>query len=1034
MIKAADYFKGKWQNQSVNSLWANISPLYMVDETEWILQLIPYARKDDQEVILIEEQSTTLIRRIRTDKRAIGMIDALLMEYSLDSDEGVLLMCIAEALMRIPDKRTAASFLRDKFSVADWQAHLQGGDSVFVNLSTWGLLLTGKVIELSGQPSPDGFLARLMARYTEPVVCQLMQKVMRVMAYQFVLGQSIEEAMTKGAKEYKHAYRLSFDMLGEAALTQHDALTYFRRYSHAISEVSRQYPHGDERPSVSIKLSALYPRYEASNYHNVMQNMYTQLLTLLQQARACDVMITIDAEESDRLEISLQLFEKLRRSDELLGWSGLGIVVQAYAKRALAVLGWLAKLAQDTQTRIPIRLVKGAYWDSEIKHCQQLGLTGYPVYTRKEATDVAYLACARFLLCSTVNAWLYPQFASHNAHTITAVAAFAKKSADFEFQRLYGMGEALYRHAIQSFQRPVRIYAPVGNHQDLLPYLVRRLLENGANSSFVHRLVDIRYAIDSLVTHPVDALLTHHTLPHPAIPLPQDIFQPERINSRGINLQVHSEYVQLQLQVEKYTPPYWQASNLINGDSRQGDKQIVQTAPFCRSVVVGQATLADPEIVQEAFNVAKSGVEHWSITSVAQRAEWLEAFALSLEEHRAELIALCQWEAGKTWQDCVDEIREAVDFCRYYAQQARALFEQQAWIGSDGLPINARHQAKGVILCISPWNFPLAIFVGQVCAALVVGNSVVAKPAPQTSLIAHRCVELMFAAGLPVDTLQLVLGGGDIFGNALIQSPHLSGVVFTGSVPTAKLIQKQLAQRAFPVMFIAETGGLNAMLVDSTALPEQVVRDVIRSAFASAGQRCSALRVLYVQQEIAPQIIALIKGAISELQVGDPCQLATDVGPVIDAAAKQRLLDHLSEFSEQILFQYDLHSNCAEGSFVAPTLVQLQHMAQLKHEPFGPVLHIITYDAAEIDTVISAINQSGYGLTLGLHSRNTQTYEDLEQKIKVGNSYINRDQVGAVVGVQPFGGLGLSGTGPKAGGPYYLTSFVNFVLEEDNAG
>ncbi len=1055
MIKAADYFVENWLHQPRETLWKQISPLYAVEESEWISQLIPFARNDDQEGTLIGERSLALIEKVRADKHAIHMIDALLMEYSLDTDEGVLLMCLAEALMRIPDQRTADAFIRDKLSVADWQAHLQNSSSVFVNASTWGLLLTGKVTGYGVVDNPVNTLKKMVNKLSEPVIRKAMQQAMQIMGFQFVLGRSIKEAMKKGAENFKQGNSYSFDMLGEAALTRDDASKYLADYREAIDAVGQTICDSPYPPSVSIKLSALYPRYEASNQQAVLTEMYQTLLALLIYAKARGVAITIDAEEADRLEISLVLFEKLLLSEALKGWGGFGIVVQAYSKRALAVLAWLTKLSHDADVLIPVRLVKGAYWDSEIKHCQQLGLEGYPVYTRKESTDVAYLACARFLFSTAAIGRIYPQFASHNAHTVTAIATMAPSSAEFEFQRLHGMGDALYKHVCDTYQKPVRIYAPVGSHKDLLPYLVRRLLENGANSSFVHRLVDARCPATSLIEHPVDTLLSRQTLHHPAIVLPPAIFGDERKNSAGVNIQIESEYSSLSASIETYCQHQWHASSLIGGrsasvaeapsdlalrhsrsnDSAECDVESTDshssnkvTAPYDRSHVVGYADMGSEALMSEAIDVASKGFVHWSQRPVKERAEYLRRIGASLEAHQGELITLCHREAGKTLQDSIDEIREAVDFCYFYAAQAEKQFSTpRQVVGLGGHETLLRYQGKGVVLCISPWNFPLAIFLGQVAAALVAGNTVIAKPAPQTSLIASRCIEIMLAEGVPADVIQLILGGGEVVGDVVANDKRIKGVVFTGSTATAKLIQSQIARRQTPAFFIAETGGLNAMVVDSTALPEQVVRDVVRSAFASAGQRCSALRVLFVQQDIAPRIINLIKGAMAELSIGDPNLLNTDVGPVIDSGAKQKLLDHLSEHKDRILYQAPLKIDNEKGDFISPTMIKLDHLKQLSEEQFGPILHVITFDAQQLSNVTASINQTGYGLTLGVHSRNERTYLQVEMETQVGNCYVNRDQVGAVVGVQPFGGHGLSGTGPKAGGPHYLSHFVDAV-------
>ncbi|MEF1173921.1 bifunctional proline dehydrogenase/L-glutamate gamma-semialdehyde dehydrogenase PutA, partial [Vibrio sinaloensis] len=827
-------------------------------------------------------------------------------------------------------------------------------------------------------------------------------------------------------------FTYSYDMLGEAALTTADANKYFKDYLMAIEAVGRD-KYGLETspaPSVSIKLSALHPRYEVANEERVLTELYDTLQQLLSRAVELDVAITIDAEEADRLELSLKLFEKVYRSELVKGWGKFGLVVQAYSKRALPVLVWLNGLAKEQGGQIPLRLVKGAYWDSEIKWSQQAGYANYPVYTRKEATDVAYLACAKFLLSDNVRGNIFPQFASHNAQTVTSIAVMAKHK-DFEFQRLHGMGDSLYNHAMEAYQQSVRIYAPVGSHKDLLPYLVRRLLENGANSSFVHRLVDARCLVESLTQHPVDMLKAFDTLNNTQIPLPPAVF-PERKNSIGVNVDIESEAKPFEAEVERFLDKQWQAAPVINGHDyaesmiKENINVELVKAPYDRRIEVGKVAFANLDHVSEAIEGAQAAFEAWQTTSPQQRGEKLEKLADLLEEHLAELVALCHQEAGKTIHDSIDEVREAVDFCRYYAKQVDALAALSI-TGFDGETRQVSRQGRGVFVCISPWNFPLAIFLGQVTAALVAGNTVVAKPAEQTSLIAARAVALMHEAGFPAGTIQLLTGRGAEIGSALTSHPAIAGVAFTGSTATAQRINQTLAQRdAAPVPFIAETGGQNAMIVDSTALPEQVVRDVIRSAFASAGQRCSALRVLYVQEDIADRIVALIQGAMQELSVGKPYLHSTDVGPVIDAMAKAKLTKHIELMlsTEKKVAQLALSEEHEHGDFVAPSAFEIRDISCLKEEQFGPILHIVRFKASELTQVVEQINHTGFGLTMGIHSRNETTYRWIEKHARVGNCYINRDQVGAVVGVQPFGGQGLSGTGPKAGGPHYLFRFT----------
>ena len=1034
MFTATDVLKPEYIERSLDALWGEISPLYMVDESQWLEQLLPLATPNDDEKKQMASNTTTLIQAIRADKRSIQLIDALLLEYSLDTQEGILLMCLAEALMRIPDTETADAFIRDRLSVADWKSHLKRSDSVFVNASTWGLMLTGKVIGLSdpARTSPVQAVNRLVNKLTEPVIRKAMHQAMKIMGHQFVLGRTLSEAQKNGQPMRDKGYTYSFDMLGEAALTTVDAAKYFQDYLTAIKAVGEDKYGLSTSPaaSVSIKLSAIHPRYEVANTERVMDELYNSLVALLEQAVRYDVAITIDAEEANRLELSLKLFEKVYRSDVAKGWGKFGLVIQAYSKRALPSLVWLNALAKEQGDLIPVRLVKGAYWDSEVKWSQQAGYTGYPVYTRKEATDVSYLACARFLLSEGVRGHLYPQFASHNAQTITAISVMAQHS-DFEFQRLHGMGDALFNYAIKHYKQPVRIYAPVGSHKDLLPYLVRRLLENGANSSFVHRLVDARCPIETLTQHPVDMLLAHKTLNNRKIPLPQDIYT-DRTNSYGVNIDIISEAKPFEAQVAKWMDQQWQAAPVINGSSLlesmiKGDHvSVAVTAPYDRRETVGCVYQSSLDHVSAAIDAGQAAFPLWNGLDAAERSAKLLNLADLLEDNLAELVALCHKEAGKTIHDSIDEVREAVDFCRYYASQ-KTLFNQQMIEGFDGKTVTLNRQGCGVFVCISPWNFPLAIFLGQVSAALMCGNAVIAKPAEQTSLIAYRAVELMIEAGFPAGVIQLLPGLGGEIGHALTSHPAIAGVAFTGSTQTAQRINQTLALRdAKPVPFIAETGGQNAMIVDSTALPEQVVRDTIRSAFASAGQRCSALRVLYVQQDIADRIIELIQGAMQEINVGLPYLHSTDVGPVIDKAAQTRLLEHVAALKKEhkLVAQLELPSECEFGDFVAPCAFEIPSISCLTEEHFGPILHIVRFKAQELGDVINSINATGFGLTMGIHSRNETTYRWIEKHARVGNCYINRDQVGAVVGVQPFGGQGLSGTGPKAGGPHYLYRFT----------
>ncbi|WP_169391749.1 MULTISPECIES: bifunctional proline dehydrogenase/L-glutamate gamma-semialdehyde dehydrogenase PutA [Psychrobacter] len=1012
-----------------------ISPLYCADESRWLKALLPLAKPSDNERRQAASQTKTLVNHVRGDTKAIKMVDALLLEYSLDTQEGILLMSLAEALIRVPDKATADKLIADKMSVADWKQHLKNDNQFIVNVSTWGMMLTGRVVRLD-PTTPSRFLDKMTKKMGEPVIRRAMQAAMQIMGQQFVLAENMVEALSNSQSYRDKGYTYSFDMLGEAAITDKDAEKYFNDYLNAIKQAAQiTVKAGIPKPSVSIKLSALHPRYEATQEAQVMGALRQRCLLLIEAALGLDVDISIDAEEADRLEISLKLFEALYRDPMTQGWDGLGIVVQAYSKRAIAVLAWLAALAKEVGDRIPVRLVKGAYWDFEIKLAQQKGLAGYPVWTRKEGTDTAYLACARYLLSPQNQGLLWSQFATHNAHTIAAILAMATHSG-FEFQRLHGMGDALYDHILKDVQIPVRIYAPVGAHKDLLPYLVRRLLENGANSSFVHQILDTSYPIDKLAAHPVDELLAFATLDNPNIPLPLDIYG-DRTASFGVNIFVESQWQPLNdamSQVKKY----WQAAPIINGKSTNGKSPLNSTlkkrevfAPWNREVKVGEVIDGDASLADQAIDNAVSAQTAWQAMMVNTRAEILRNIADLYEANFAEFMALCQREAGKTIQDSIDEIKEAVDFCRYYANEAERLQNESiAVIDLDEKLQRSCYEPRGTLVCISPWNFPLAIFTGQIVAALVAGNTVVAKPAEQTSLIAHFAIKLMHQAGVNLDALQLVTGGG-VVGDALTSSNAIAGAIFTGSVPTAQRINQSLnqAQRQNLPLLIAETGGQNAMIVDSTALLEQVAKDVALSAFGSAGQRCSACRILCVQEDVADNLIALISGYMAQLSVGNPELVATDVGPVIDKTAKQKLEAHIERLQNEplakVLYQTPLNQqNTAKGTFVAPTLIEVDDIKTIGGEHFGAILHVLRYHADKLDNLIDKINATGFGLTLGIHSRIERTAEHIERRARVGNTYINRNQIGAVVGEQPFGGFGLSGTGPKAGGPLYVARLM----------
>jgi len=1033
MFRASKVLEPAFQEQPRSFFWQGLTENYQVGEAAYLKELIPLAQSDASEHKAVTDTARSLIGKVRAQNDSVHMIDALLQEYSLDTQDGILLMCLAEALMRVPDKRTADALIRDKMSSADWKKHFGRSESTLVNASTWGLMLTGRIVKMDKRldGSPSNVWNRLVKRSGEPVIRGAMNQAMAIMGKQFVLGRDINEAL-KQARDYrKMGYSYSFDMLGEAAMTQDDASRYLNDYLQAIDAVGNDaYPQNNApRSSISIKLSALHPRYESSQEQRVLTELYSTLCDLVQYARDKDVSITIDAEEMDRLELSLKLFEKILKSPAASGWGGFGLVVQAYSKRALPALCWLTKLAKETGDEIPIRLVKGAYWDTEIKMCQQMGTESYPVFTRKEATDTSYLACLRFLLSDYTEGALYPQLASHNAHTVASILEMAKRrNRKIEFQRLHGMGDALYNSILQEHDIPVRIYAPVGAHKDLLPYLVRRLLENGANSSFVHRLVDADTPIEDLVQNPVQELQRYNSLANSRISGPTDIFGEQRRNSRGMNIHVSSQLEPLMKNLEKWNGTCWHACPVINGEYRSDGEKTEVRAPYDHSKRVGDVVWAHEKHAEDALKVATAGFRNWNERPVEDRALCLERYADLMEKHMEELMALCCQEAGKTMQDGIDEVREAVDFCRYYANEGRARFGKAiALPGPTGESNELYMEGRGVFLCISPWNFPLAIFTGQIMAALVAGNTVIAKPAEQTSLVAMRGMELMLEAGFPADALQFLPGDGGRLGNVLTPDPRIAGVCFTGSTRVAHLLNRTLAERTGAIVpLIAETGGQNAMIVDSSALPEQVVHDLVQSAFASAGQRCSALRVLYLQQDVADRVETLLAGALKELVVGNPESHSTDVGPVIDQQSKENLEKHLAslEASARFVGRAYLPDDCFKGYFVAPCAYGINSISELDIEHFGPILHVVRYEAEQLDEVIDEINATGYGLTLGIHSRSESTAAYIERRVKVGNCYVNRNQIGAVVGVQPFGGRGLSGTGPKAGGPHYVLRFA----------
>jgi RHH-type proline utilization regulon transcriptional repressor/proline dehydrogenase/delta 1-pyrroline-5-carboxylate dehydrogenase len=979
--------------------------------------------------IVKRAQDLVLAARAQSDRQ--GTLDAFLQEFGLSNREGVALMCLAEALLRVPDADTADKLIAEKIASGEWADHQGHSDSLFVNASTWALMLTGRVIDLDREATENlaGWFGKLIARTGEPVIRAAVTQAMRIIGGQYVLGRTIGEALERAHKTNPRHVNNSFDMLGEGARTARDAERYFQSYQDSIAAIGKA-ATGDsvaERHGISVKLSALHPRYEWKLKDRVMAELGPRLKTLALAAKAHNLGFNIDAEEARRLDISLDLFEMLARDPELAGWDGLGLVIQAYQKRASFVVDWLIALGRDTERRFMVRLVKGAYWDSEIKYAQERGFDDYPVYTRKATTDLAYLVCAEKLMAA--RDVIYPQFASHNAHTVAAILELASGRRDFEFQRLHGMGELLYGAVddlLGEHKARLRIYAPVGAHKDLLPYLVRRLLENGANSSFVNRFMDAKVPVEELVQDPAAVVESAQPRRHPKIAPPRGVLRAsglaltDRDGAKGIDLDDPLAAAPLLAEMQAAAASTWTAGG-------KGAAEAVRR-PANRAMIVGSVTVASAIEVAAAASAAAAAQPAWDARGGAVRAEILEKVADLLEAHQGRLMGLIGAEAGRTVGDALSEVREAVDFCRYYAAGARAHFASPEPLpGPTGEKNEISLHGRGVFACISPWNFPLAIFCGQIAAALAAGNTVLAKPAEQTPLIGAEAVRLMHEAGVPRDVLHLLPGDGSV-GALIVNDPHVAGVAFTGSTEVARLINRSLAAKDGPIAtLIAETGGQNAMIVDSTALPEQVVDDAIASAFLSAGQRCSALRVLFLQDDVADGMIEMLMGAMDELQIGDPLDLATDIGPVIDEAARDGLIAHVERMKREakILKVRNLPAGLDSGVFFPPHLVEIDSLDQLTREVFGPVLHVMRYKARDLDQVIEAVRRTGYGLTLGIHTRIDARAADIFAKLGVGNTYVNRNMVGAVVGVQPFGGQGLSGTGPKAGGPHYLFRFAS---------
>ena len=1018
-----------------------INDNYLADEQAIVRELAARADTGESARRKILDTAAQLVRAVRENTRNDGGIEAFLQQYDLSSDEGVLLMCIAEALLRIPDADTADRLIADKITAARWQDHVGTSDSLFVNASTWGLMLTGKILTLDDMTkgNPTRLLGKLVSRAGEPVVRTAMRQAMKIMGHQFVMGRNIGEALKRAMKSTDLPYRYSFDMLGESALTAGDAQRYLDNYHEGIKSIAKgpqiDAPDVFAAPGISVKLSALHPRYEYSHEERVMAELVPAVLELAKHAKEVGIGLTIDSEEAHRLEMWLNIFERIYRDPALDGWDGFGVALQTYQRRGNDAMRFLIELADDVGRRIPVRLVKGAYWDSEVKWGQEQGLESYPVFTRKSHSDISYLAAARAALDAGEK--IYAQFATHNAHTLASILHFAGSRRDYEFQRLHGMGEELYAEVVDpaKHDRPCRVYAPVGNHEDLLPYLVRRLLENGSNTSFVNKIADESIDVMDIIADPLELAAKHDYAAHDRIPTPGHIFRPERDNSRGVNLPDRSVSRQLLADLDAASKKPITAKPIIGGKEMDG-KESPSVNPANTSEVIGVCHQASEEHVDKAIELSVAAQPAWDRLGGNERANILNRAADLFEKHSDELLRLCVMEGGRSVPDSISELREAVDFMRYYGAQARKHYgEPIVMPGPTGERNTYSMRGRGVFIAISPWNFPLAIFTGQVTAALAAGNAVLAKPAAPTPLVAYRAVQLLHEAGVPQDLLHFIPGSGRLIGERAVADPRVAGVVFTGSTEVAQTINQTLAHRDGPIgVLIAETGGQNAMFVDSSALPEQVVHDAIYSAFNSAGQRCSALRLLCVQEEIEPRTLDLLKGYMDELVIGDPRHLSTDVGPVIDDPSRVTLEAHVERMAKEqtLVHRCALPAETSIGTYFAPTLVEIDDISALKREEFGPVLHVLKFKSRHLDKMVAAVNSTGFGLTMGIHSRIDSRIAGLAADCGAGNLYVNRNMIGAVVGVQPFGGRGLSGTGPKAGGPNYVQRFgTEFTLSNN---
>lgn len=1030
------------KKNSLEILLDTISENTFADEQESVKNLLSYTERFQQKSDEIFSRAERYVTGIR-EKASTSGVEGFLSQFKLGTHEGITIMCLAEALLRIPDSDTADQLIHDKLKGAEWEKYLGKSNSVFVNASTWGLMLSGGIVGMGEDDAGvKSTVGRLVSKLGEPIVREALKKAMEILGTQFVLGCNIESALKKAKNFEKQGYLFSYDMLGEGARSEAQAKKFLKSYKDAITYIGKEAnksglktthnyikPKQDlfQRPGISVKLSAIHPRYEFTQQNRVMDELVPRLKEIIKHAMMNGLAVSIDSEEANRLDISLLVFKAIFEDKDFHDYDGIGFVLQAYQKRAIYVIDFLLELAKKHDRRIPIRLVKGAYWDAEIKRAQELGLENYPVFTRKSHTDVSYLACAAKILDE--QKYFYPQFATHNALTVASILEIAEKK-EFEFQRLYGMGDNFYNEMVK--KRPCRVYAPVGRYDELLPYLIRRILENGANTSFVNLVVDESEPIGKLLKSPMKKAIKNEGKPNPETPLPEEIFKTIRKNSLGFDVAYAKHNKIVSDSLSEFSNKSWHSAPIINCADISGKKSVVYSPNDGKQI--GTCVFANEKNIDDAIISAKKSFQDWNLLGVEKRADILDKTADLIENNRAEIISLCIAEAGKTIPDAISEVREAADFCRYYANQARDEFVIKKLPSITGENNSLQFSGKGIFACISPWNFPVAIFAGQIAAALVSGNAVIAKPAEQSPLSAYLITRIFYEAGVPKDVLNFIPGDGEI-GAAMVSDENVSGVVFTGSTETARKINIALAARNAPIAtLIAETGGQNAMIVDSSALPEQVIDDIMKGSFNSAGQRCSALRVAYLQEDVADKIIELLSGAMQEIKIGNPLEIDTDIGPVIDLEAKKNLSAYITKMEKQAktIAKVKLPSNLPEGNFIAPHVFEIKSISELEREVFGPILHIIRFKHNELDRVLDEINATGYGLTFGIHSRIEHKVEYIKKRIHAGNIYVNRSQIGAVVGVHPFGGVGLSGTGPKAGGPNYLMRFVDEKVVSTN--